>query len=392
MITEFSFASTPRILFGAGQRRRLAQSVRLFGTKVLLVTGQRSFDASPLCRELLDDLENEFDLKRQQISEEPSPQLVDDTVARFQPFAPDCVVAIGGGSVIDAAKAVAGLLPSGDSVMEYLEGVGHGKTYQSPSTPFIALPTTAGTGSETSKNAVLSMVGDDGFKKSFRSDALIARCVILDPELTLACPASVTAACGMDALTQLLESYVSRQANLLTDALALSGLERAGRSLVRAVEHGDDIEARADLVYAASLSGLTLANAGLGTVHALASPLGAYYPIPHGEACGAMLYEAVKTNIEKLQQQSANVALLKYAQAGRVLCQRPELDNERALIGLLDLLHSWTKQFQMPRLSSYGVKDGDVAKIVDHASSGSLKTNPVSLSRNELLLLVHSCL
>ena len=392
MITAFSFAATPQILFGIGQRRRLPEIIRRLGNKVLLVTGRYSFDASPLCVELMKTLENEFALQRQRVSEEPSPTLVDETVTRFRSFAPDCVVAIGGGSVIDAAKAIAGLLPSGDSVMEYLEGVGRGKTYRPPATPLIVLPTTAGTGSETSKNAVLSTVGGDGFKKSFRNDALVAKHVVLDPELTLACPAGITAACGMDALTQLLESYVSRQASSLTDALALSGLEKIGNSLLKAVEQGDDIEARADMLYAASLSGLTLANAGLGTVHALASPLGAFFPIPHGEACGAMLYEATKTNIELLQQQSANAALQKYARAGRVLSQRPDIEDEKAIAALLELLHLWSRRLQMPRLSSYGIEQRDIAKIVDHASGGSLKTNPVLLPREKLILLVQSCL
>jgi alcohol dehydrogenase len=318
---------------------------------------------------------------------------VHDAVAKYKGLSPACVVAIGGGSVVDAAKAIAGLLQTSDSVMDYLEGVGRGKTYQGPSTPFIALPTTAGTGGETSKNAVLSIIGPQGFKKSFRDEALVAKHIILDPELTLNCPARVSAACGMDALTQLLESYVSSKASPLTDALALSGLGKVGNSLLTAVEHGDDIKARADMLYASSISGLTLANAGLGSVHGLASPLGAFFPIPHGEACGTMLFEATRINITALQERDPdNVALEKYAQAGRVLCKCKNANSEMARESLLKLLEDWTKCLNMPRLSDYQVTESDIPRIIAHISGGSMATNPIALNNSELTALLQSCL
>lgn len=391
MIDPFFFAATPHIDFGTGRRNRLPDIVRMFGRKLLLVTGETSFDHSSLCRDLLATLHKGFEVQRIKVAGEPSPVLVDDAVAKYKVFSPACVIAIGGGSVIDAAKAIAGLLQTGDSVMDYLEGVGKGKTYQGPSTPFIALPTTAGTGGETSKNAVLSVIGPEGFKKSFRDEALVARHIILDPELTLTCPARVSAACGMDALTQLLESYVSCKASPMTDALTLSGLRKIGDSLLTAVEHGDDIRARADMLYASSISGLTLANAGLGSVHGLASPLGAFFPIPHGEACGTMLFEATRANITAMQERDPdNEALEKYAQAGRLLCKCMNSNSEMARETLLSLLENWTKRLNMPRLSDYQVTEGDIPRIIAHISGGSMATNPIVLNSSELAALLQS--
>jgi alcohol dehydrogenase len=391
MIDPFFFASTPHIDFGIGRRNKLPEIVRMFGRKLLLVTGGKSFDHSSLCQDLLTSLQKEFEVQCIKVTGEPSPVLVDDAVIKYKGFAPACVIAIGGGSAIDAGKAIAGLLPSGDSVMDYLEGVGKGKTYQGPSTPFIALPTTAGTGGETSKNAVLSIIGLQGFKKSFRDEALVAKYIILDPELTLNCPARVSAACGMDALTQLLESYVSSKASPMTDALALSGLRKIGDSLLTAVKHGDDVKARADMLYASSVSGLTLANAGLGSVHGLASPLGAFFPIPHGEACGTMLFEATRINITALQEWDPdNVALEKYAQAGRVLSKCIDTNSEIARESLLKLLENWTKRLNMPRLSDYQVTEGDIPRIISHISGGSMATNPITLNNSELTMLLQS--
>lgn len=368
----------------------LSGIVRNYGSKLLLVTGGSSFDHSSLCIELMQQLCADFSLRRISVSGEPSPQLVDEAVTKQQAWAPDAVVAIGGGSAVDAAKAIAGLLPTGDSVMEYLEGVGRGKTYQGPSTPFIALPTTAGTGGETSKNAVLSAIGSEGYKKSFRDEMLVARHIILDPELTRSCPESVTAACGMDAFTQLLESFLSTKASPMSDALALSGLEKIRTGLIRAVEDGDDLEARADMLYASSISGLTLANAGLGSVHGLASPLGAFYPIPHGVVCGSLLYDATRINIRAMQEREPeNPGLRKYSEAGRRLTMRDALSDPDARDQLLKLLMRWSEKLNMPRLGDYGVTANDFGKIIEHISGGSMATNPIVLNNSELTELLH---
>ncbi len=393
MIESFSFASTPHICFGAGARKRLPELLRAFGQRVLLVSGNHSFDASPYCRELWQQLQQQMEVRRLRVCHEPSPRLVDDAVQQYHAWAPDCVLAIGGGSAIDAGKAIAGLLPSGDSVMDYLEGVGGGKTYQGPSTPLIAVPTTAGTGGETSKNAVLSVIGEQGFKKSFRHELLVARHIVLDPELTLPCPPSVSAACGMDALTQLIESYVSTGASPMTDALALSGLRKVRRSLLRVAEEGSDLSARADMLYASSLSGLTLANAGLGSVHGLASPLGAFFPVPHGVICGTLLAEAVAMNIRVMEQREPeNRALSRYAQIGRLLTQHEQADDASARQALCALLRDWKKCLNMPRLGTYGIGESDVARIVANSRGNSMQTNPVRLTDEEIgELLLRVC-
>ena len=385
MISPFIFSSTPHIHFGVGSRAKLNELIAGFGTKVLLVTGASSFDQSELCQQLWQALSHQFDVKRFKVCDEPSPTLVDQAVAEFSSFSPDCVVAVGGGSAVDAAKAIAGLLPTGDSVLEYLEGVGKGRDYQGPSTPFVALPTTAGTGGETSKNAVLSEIGEKGYKKSFRHESLVARYIILDPELTLDCPADITAACGMDAFTQLLESYVSANANPMTDALAFSGLIQIRDCLLHAVEDGDDLEARAGMLYASSISGLTLANAGLGSVHGLASPLGAYFPIPHGVVCGTLLFDAVRINIRALKERNPeSVAMRKYADVGRMFARQASLDDDGAREALLGIVQAWSGRLRMAPLSHFGVTEGDIERIVAGSRGNSMQTNPIKLTDDEI--------
>ncbi len=391
MIKPFFFASTPHIHFGAGHRDKLMAILEGYGKKVLLVTGGESFDALPLCQALLQELETSFEIVRVRVTGEPSPQLVDDSVREYQAWGPDAVLAIGGGSAVDAGKAIAGLLPSGDSVMEYLEGVGAGKAYAGPATPFVAMPTTAGTGGETSKNAVLSLIGPNGFKKSFRDEALVPAHIILDPEMTVSCPPEVTAACGMDAFTQLLESYVSCKANPMTDALCLSALQRVRNSLPKAFGCGDDMSARADMLYASSISGLTLANAGLGSVHGLASPLGSFFPIPHGVACATLLHEAAALNIRAMQsREPENEALKRYAEAGRVMLGDHMLNDEQARSALLALLADWIARFGIAGLSRYGVREVDIPRLITNISGGSMSGNPIVLEEVELEGLIRS--
>ncbi len=389
MFNTFHFAATPHIHFGVGMRNKLVSIIQTYGNKVLLITGGKSFDDSELCQNLLSELEENFEVRREKESGEPSPQMVDAWVQTYQDFAPDVVLAIGGGSAVDAAKAVAGLLPSGDSVMDYLEGVGKGRIFQQPTTPLIAVPTTAGTGGETSKNAVLSVIGEDGFKKSFRHEDLVAKHIVLDPELTLTCSQAVTAACGMDAFTQLLESYVSTKASAMTDALAWSALEKIVTALPAAYEDGSDMQARAGMLYASSISGLTLANAGLGSVHGLASPLGAFFPIPHGVVCGSLLFAATKGNIQAMQKRDAsNPALFKYAKVGRLFAPEMRMDDADALKMLLGILEIWQQHLNMPKLSEYGVAESDLDNIIQNISGGSMATNPIVLDTIEIKALL----
>jgi len=390
-LNPFDFAATPFIHFGVGKRDILPGILASYGSRVLLISGGTSFDASPLCQVLWSKLEQEFVIFRERVNQEPTPKMVDDWVAKYRYESIDVVLVIGGGSAVDAGKVVAGLLPTGDSVMAYLEGVGRGEVFQGFTTPFVAVPTTAGTGGETSKNAVLSVVGENGFKKSFRHESLVAKHIILDPAFSVSCSASTTAACGMDAFTQLLESYVSPKASVMTDALAWSGLQSVSKGLMAAFNDGTDIEARAAMLYASSISGLTLANAGLGSVHGLASPLGAFFPIPHGVVCGTLLFEATRINIKAmLVRDVSNDALKKYASVGRLLMDDVSLDDNEAHQSLLGILEMWQLQLQMPCLSAYGIQADDFERIIASISSGSVATNPIALHHDELLALLSS--
>ncbi|HFD80571.1 MAG TPA: iron-containing alcohol dehydrogenase [Gammaproteobacteria bacterium] len=396
MIAPFSMARLPRIEFGAGRISRLPALAAGFGRRLLLVTGARSFTESAAWTTLQQGLEQaglEWQLVR--ISGEPSPQRVDDIVGEWRHQAIDLVVGIGGGSVLDAAKAVSGLLRIGDSVMDYLEGVGPEKPYRGPAVPFIAVPTTAGTGSEATRNAVLSVAGRDGFKKSFRDERLVPAYALVDPELLAGCPPALIAADGMDALTQLLESYVSSRANAMTDALALSGLEAARDSLLPWYQQrGDLVAARASMAYAALLSGITLAQTGLGSVHGLASPLGAFFPIPHGVVCGTLVGTATRVNIDAMRtREPDNPALDKYARVASLLCRRHFEHREQAWEALPDLLDDWTAQLQLPTLDAFGVGATDFDHIVAHARGSSMKTNPIVLTDGEIReILARRCM
>lgn len=273
---NFSIARLPHIEFGAGSLKKVPDIIGSYGSYILLVTGARSFTNTSHWQPLIDQLKQRaIRWQHCTIAEEPSPALIDDLVKTYSNETFNAVVAIGGGSALDAAKAIAGLLKVKRSVMDFLEGVGPELPYQGPAIPFIAVPTTAGTGSEATKNAVLSVQGKQGFKKSFRHDKLVAEYAIVDPDLLSSCPPSVIAANGMDAITQLLESYVSLKSNVFTDALAISGLQAARDALIPLYrQDGELAQHREKMAYAALLSGITLAQVGLGSVHGLASPLG----------------------------------------------------------------------------------------------------------------------
>jgi len=383
----FSIARLPRIEFGSGSLAKVPELCTQYGKQVLLVTGSRSFEASTHCGTLTTQLQQKhIQWQHCRISGEPSPGLIDELVTQFADAQFDVVLGIGGGSVLDAAKAIAGLLRVGRSVMDYLEGVGPELPYEGPAVPFIAVPTTAGTGSEATKNAVLSVQGPDGFKKSFRHDKLVAEYAIVDPDLLATCTPELIAANGMDALTQLLESYVSTRANVMTDALAISGLRAARDGLLAWYDDTAGAhEARAQMAYAAMISGITLAQVGLGSVHGLASPLGAFYPIGHGVVCGTLVAAATEVNINTmLLREPESPALAKYARLGEVLCQRRHPSTEAARNALIELLQDWTMRMQLPPLGKYGIEEAGLDHVVAHSRGSSMKTNPIVLTDDEI--------
>lgn len=390
----FTIARLPKIVFGTGVIDTLPQEILRFGKKALIVMGARSFAQSDTWARLQAQLVDAgVIISALNIPGEPSPELIDDAVASHQDGDFDVVVGIGGGSALDAAKAIAGLLKPGNTVMDHLEGVGPEKPYIGPATPLICCPTTAGTGSEATKNAVLSRHGADGFKKSFRDDALVAATAIVDPDLLATCPTSVIAANGMDAFTQLLESIVSIRSNAMTQALAWSGLERfaqgfwdmwllAGEDGIRAQE------ARNHMAYASLMSGICLAQTGLGSVHGLAQPLGSLFPIPHGVVCGTLVAEATDINIRAMMARAPDSpALTQYARAGALLLTE-NLTGNAALDGLVRTLRDWTERLELPRLSAYDIGEADIPAIVANSRGSSMQTNPVVLSDDEIGELV----
>jgi alcohol dehydrogenase len=390
-------AHLPRIEFGAGSIRKLPALAAQYGKHLLIITGAGSFTNSAAGTALLQDLQAAgFSWEIRRVSAEPSPQWVDETVASFAasrdtPF--DAVIGIGGGSPLDAAKAVAGLLKPANSVMDHLEGIGPELAYQGPSTPFIAIPTTAGTGSEATKNAVLSVQGEHGFKKSFRDERLVAEYAIVDPDLLATCPPAQIAANGMDAFTQLMESYVSTRANPLTDALAMSGMVAIRDSLLAFYADPTDSEARSKMAYASLLSGICLAQTGLGSVHGIVAPLGAFHPVGHGVGCGMLVAEATRLNIDLMEaREPDNPALDKYAEIGKLFRGSRHVDAVGARVFLVHTLASWTQKLDLPRLSAFGVTEADIPRLVANSRGSSMKTNPIVLTDAEIGQVIRACL
>ncbi len=394
-LSEFSITALPRIYFGEGVLARLPDLIGEYGRQILLVCGASSFVDSRYWTELQQSLaKGNISYQLFHVTGEPSPEMVDEAVSQFTTSGIEVVVGIGGGSVLDAAKAIAGLLPSGHSVLDYLEDIGRGLSYQGGALPFIAVPTTAGTGSEATKNAVLSKQGPEGYKKSFRHDELVARAAVVDPCLLEVCPRELIAAQGMDAFTQLLESYVSIRANPITDALAWSGLEAVAQGFFAAYDGGDSEAARqgrAAMAYGALISGITLAHAGLGSVHGLAQPLGSLFPVPHGIACGTTLAVATEVNIKALRERDPrSPALSKYAKVGRLLLGDRRLNEQSACHALISQLQMWAERMAIPRLSEFGISEADLPLIVSNSRGNSMKSNPVLLSDEEIASIVRS--
>jgi alcohol dehydrogenase class IV len=396
MIAPFSIAKLPRVEFGSGSFDKLPGIITRYGKHVLVVLGSGSFLQTAHWARLNDNLkEKGCTVWHCNIKGEPSPLLIDELVELHKGDDIDVVVGIGGGSPLDAAKSIAGLLKVGRTVMDYLEGVGLELPYTGPAVPLIAVPTTAGTGSEATKNAVLSIQGVKGFKKSFRDDKLVAKYAVIDPDLLATCPRDLIAANGMDALTQLMESYVSTRSNRWCDALNIDGIRAARDALLPWYDHADDpgVTAgyREKMAYAAWLSGVNLAQTGLGSVHGLASPLGAFYPVPHGVVCGTLVAECARTNIEVMRaREPDNLALAKYARLAEVVCERRIRNPQDAWTALVDTLTSWTEHMQLPRLGEYGVSQDGIEQIVAASRGSSMQTNPVVLTDEEIAGIVRT--
>lgn len=382
MIHPFQFSSVPEIRFGNGRRAELPEVVRSLGNRVLLLTGSTSIHHSGHGDEIISGLKKaNLELYHEIIAHEPSPVMVDEIVDKHRGQEVGVVVAVGGGSVMDAGKAVSAMIPVEGSIKEYLEGVGERK-HPGDKIPFIAMPTTSGTGSEMTKNAVISEVGEQGFKKSLRHDKFIPEMAIIDPEMMLSCPARLTATSGMDAFTQLLESYVSVHSNPMTDALALQGLKQVKKYLLRAYLDGDqNLEARAGMALAAMFSGITLAHAGLGLVHGFASPLGGFFDIPHGVVCGSLMAPVFADTIDNLIEKPDHPALQKLIIVSKVFSDFKYKTEKEYLNAFKEKLIHISKLLEIPRLSEYGFSEDAVGKVVEHTSH---KYHPVQHTIEQL--------
>ncbi len=375
---RFEFATAARILFGRGVVCEVAPAVKGMGKRALLTTG-RSPERAALLSEAL--RAEGIDSVTLAVATEPTVALVRQGVELARREQCEMVVAFGGGSAIDAAKAIAALVTNRGELEDYLEVIGKGQPLQDTPVPFIAVPTTAGTGSEVTRNAVLASA-EHRVKVSLRSPLMLARLAVVDPELTLDLPPAVTARTGLDALTQLIEPYVSIRANPMTDGFCLEGLRRVSRSLRRAYHCGTDIAAREDMSLASLLGGLSLANAGLGVVHGFAAPVGGMFEAPHGAVCAALLPHGMAVNIRAARARAAEgETVRRYETVARVLTDKPQAAAEDGVEWVREL----SREFEIPPLRTYGIQDRDVPTLVEKASkASSTKGNPVALTPEEL--------
>ncbi len=376
---RFEFATATRIVFGAGTVREVAPAAARMGTRALLVTGTSGERAAPVAKALEAAA---LACVMAPVAGEPTIQQVRAAAELARDERCDVVISMGGGGAIDAGKAIAALLTNPGEPLDYLEVIGAGQPLEHASAPFIAVPTTAGTGSEVTRNAVLASP-EQRVKASLRSAGMLARLAVVDPELTFSLPRPVTASTGLDALTQLIEPFVSSRANLMTDVFCREGMERVAAALPRAWEHGGDREARSAMSWAALLGGFALANAGLGAVHGFAAPIGGMFPAPHGAVCAALLPHVVEVNVRALGARApGSEALRRYDAVARLLTGRPQATAGDAVCWLQDLTH----RLEIPPLRAYGLGDADFPELaVKAAQASSMKANPIELKPEELM-------
>jgi alcohol dehydrogenase class IV len=375
---RFEFASAARIIFGPGTASQVGVLARELGQRALVTTG---LDPAHSERILVALSAAGVDYVTLPVSGEPTTDLARQGARLAHELDCDLLIGLGGGSAIDAAKAVAALAANGGDPLDYLEVVGRGQSLAQPSLPCIAIPTTAGTGAEVTRNAVLASP-EHGIKASLRSPTMLPRLALVDPELTYSLPPAVTASTGLDALTQLIEPFTSSRANPLTDALCRAGMMRAASSLRKAYEDGRDAAAREDMALASLFGGLALANAGLGAVHGFAGPVGGTYHAPHGAVCAAFLPHVMAVNARALRaRQPGSAALVRYDEIARILTGQEAALAEDGVAWVTSLAVA----LNVPSLAAYGVTTADFPALVEKtAIASSTKANPVVLTSEEL--------
>lgn len=383
---QFEFATAGRILFGRGVAGQAAGLARQFGRRACVVTGASTARADWLLAALAAE---QMECITVAVAGEPTTDLVEQGTRRAEEHGCDVVIGLGGGSVLDAAKAVAALLANGGRPLDYLEVVGRGLPLSRPSVPCIAIPTTAGTGAEVTRNAVLASP-EHGVKVSLRSPTMLPRVALVDPALTYTMPPEVTASTGLDALTQLIEPYVSHRANPLTDGVCREGMARVARALRRAYARGDDVAAREDMSVASLFGGLALANAGLGAAHGFAGPIGGAFPAPHGAVCAALLPHVMRVNLRALEErQPGSPALDRYREVACLLTGRGDA---QAADGIR-WVEALAADLRVPGLAAYGIRSSDIPALVARAAvASSMKGNPIPLTPEEMAEILERAL
>jgi len=375
---RFEFATAARIIFGEGTLREIHSLAPKLGSRPLIITGQTEERYRPLLAILS---EAGLDVLTFAVSGEPTVEIVREGAEYAREHGRDFVLGIGGGSVIDAGKAISALITNRGETLDYLEVIGRGQPLTEAPVPYIAIPTTAGTGAEVTRNAVLGSPAHQ-VKVSMRSLHLLPGVALVDPELTYSMPPDITASTGMDALTQVIEPFVSKQANPLTDAICREGMRRAAKSLIQAYQDGEDRAARRDMSLASLFGGLALANARLGAVHGFAGPLGGMVEAAHGAICGRLLPPVMQVNLSALKARRANEAALgRYQEIAQILTGDPEAQPEDGL----DWLWSLDRTLNLPPLADYGLQRADFPRLIEMASkSSSMQGNPVELTEDEM--------
>ena len=383
---RFEFATAARIIFGPGTVQETARIAAEFGKHALVVTGRNPRRAEGLCADLLNA---GVSTQPFTVPGEPEIETVRTGVQLARKTAADVVIAFGGGSALDAGKAIAAMAPNPGDLLDYLEVIGGGRNLPNPGLPFIAIPTTAGTGSEVTRNAVLASP-QHRVKVSLRSPFLLAKVALVDPELTYDLPPQITASTGLDALTQLIEPYVCSRANPLVDALCIEGIRRAARSLPAACADGCKASAREDMALASLFGGLALANAGLGAVHGLAGPIGGMFPAPHGAVCAALLPHVIAANLAALRSRQPDSPILgRFDRLGQLLTGDPGAAADDAVSWVLGLV----KDLQIPKLRAYGITPAEIPVLLQKAAqASSMKANPVPLTSAELTDILNQAL
>jgi len=386
MVNPFQFSRLPKIYFKNGMISGLPEIAGAFGKEIVLVTGKSSFLKSESADRLLHEFDrNGIGYHTISIPGEPSPPDIDIAVGDLKTIDIHVVIGIGGGSVMDAGKAISAMMHTSGSVADYLEGVGT-RDHPGSRIPYIAIPTTSGTGSEATKNAVISQIGKNGYKRSLRHENFVPDIALVDPELTLQCPREITAASGMDCFTQLTEAYLSDKASAYTDALAFEGLREIKKSLVESFNNGENIQARSGMSFAALTSGICLANAGLGVVHGFASSIGGRYNIPHGLICGTLMASANEINVKRLRAMQDNKGTLgKYVLLGKLFLEEDRKTDSYYIDGFIDYLYSLSDKLELSGLKKAGLNEKDLREICE---ATECKNNPVKLSTNELFEII----